>query len=102
MSQLSASGGQNIGASGSTSVLPISVQDWFDLFAVQGTLKSPLQHQSSKTSILQCSAFFIVQLSHPYMTTEKTLALTRWIFDGKIMSLLFTMLSRLVDGHEFE
>ena len=70
--------------------------DWLDLFAVQGTLKSLLQHHSSKASILQCSAFFIVQLSHPYMTTGKTIALTRWTFVGKIMSLLFNMLSRLV------
>ena len=67
-----------------------------DLPAVQGTLKSLLQHHSSKASILQCSAFFIVQLSHPYMTTGKTIALTRRAFVGKIMSLLFTMLSRLV------
>ena len=67
--------------------------DWLDLFAVQGTLKSLLQHHSSKASILQCSAFFIVQLSHPYMTTGKTIALTRWTFVGKIMSLLFNMLS---------
>ena len=64
--------------------------------AVQGTLKSLLQHQSSKASILRCSAFFIVQLSHPYMTTGKTIALTRWTFVGKVMSLLFKMLSRLV------
>ena len=70
--------------------------DWLDLLAVQGTLKSLLQHQSSKASILQCSAFFIVQLSHPYMTTGKTIALTRWIFVGKVMSLLFNMLSRSV------
>ena len=77
VSQFFKSGGQNIGASGSTSVLPISIQDWFDLFAVQWTLKSPLQHQSSKTSILHCSDFFIVQLSHPYMTTGKTITLTR-------------------------
>ena len=70
--------------------------DWLDLLAVQGTLKSFLQHQSSKASILQCSAFFIVQLSHPYMTTGKTIALTRWTFVGKAMSLLFNMLSRLV------
>jgi len=67
-----------------------------DLLAVQGTLKSLLQHHSSKASILQCSAFFTVQLSHPYMTTGKTIALTRWIFVGKVMSLLFNMLSRLV------
>ena len=67
-----------------------------DLLAVQGTLKSLLQHHSSEASILQCSAFFIVQLSHPYMTTGKTIALTRWTFVGKVMSLLFSMLSRLV------
>ena len=70
--------------------------DWLDLLAVQGSLKSLLQHHSSKASILQCSAFFIVQLSHPYMTTGKTIALTRWTFVGKVMSLLFNMLSRLV------
>ena len=69
--------------------------DWLDLLAVQGTLKSLLQHQSSKASILQCSAFFIVQLSHPYMTTGKTIALTRWTFVGKVMSLLLNILSRL-------
>ena len=70
--------------------------DWFDLLAIQGTLKSLLQHHSSKASILWCSAFFIVQLSHPYMTTGKTIALTRWTFVSKVMSLLFNMLSRLV------
>ena len=70
--------------------------DWLDLLAVQGTLKSLLQHHSSKASILRRSAFFTVQLSHPYMTTGKTLALTRWILVGKVMSLLFNMLSRLV------
>ena len=70
--------------------------DRFDLLAVQGTLKSLLQYHSSKASILQCSAFFIVQLSHPYMTTGKTIALKRWTFVGKVMSLLFNMLSRLV------
>ena len=70
--------------------------DWLDLLAVQGTLKSLLQHHSSKESILQCSAFFIVQLSHPYMTTGKTIALTRWTFVGKGTSLLFNKLSRLV------
>ena len=70
--------------------------DWLDLFAVQGTFKSLLQHHSSKASILQRSAFFIVQLSHPYMTTGKTIALTRWTFVGKVMSLLFNILSRLV------
>ena len=69
--------------------------DWFNLLAVQGTLKSLLQHHSSKTSIHQCSVFFIVQLSHPYVTTGKNIALTRWTFVGKVMSLLFTMLSRL-------
>ena len=70
--------------------------DWFDLFAIQGTLNSLLQHHSSKASILWCSAFFIVQLSHPYMTTGKTIALTRWTFVGRVMSLLFNMMSRLV------
>ena len=70
--------------------------DWLDVLAVQGTLKSLLQHHSSKASILWCSAFFTVQLSHPYMTTGKTIALTRWTFAGKVMSLLFNMLSRLV------
>ena len=70
--------------------------DWLDLLAVQGTLKTLFQHHSSKASILQCSAFFIVQLSHPYMTTGKTIALTRQTLVGKIMSLLFNMLSRLV------
>ena len=70
--------------------------DWFDLLVVQGTLKSLLQHHSSKASIVQHSIFFIVQLSHPYMTTRKTIALTRWTFVGKVMSLLFNMLSRLV------
>ena len=70
--------------------------DWLDLLEVQGTLKSLLQHYSSKASILRCSAFFTVQLSHPYMTTGKTIALTRWTFVGKVMSLLLNMLSRLV------
>ena len=70
--------------------------DWLNLLAVQGTLKSLLQHHSSKASILQCTVFFIVQLSRPYMTTGKTIALTRWIFVGKVMSLLFNMLSRLI------
>ena len=70
--------------------------DWLDLLAVQGTLKSLLQHHSSKTSILQRSAFFTVQLSHPYMTTGKTISLTRQTFVGKVMSLLFNVLSRLV------
>ena len=67
--------------------------DWFDLLAVQGTLKSLFQHHGSKASVLQCSVFFIIQLSHPYMTTGKTIALTRWTFVGKGMSLLFNMLS---------
>ena len=70
--------------------------DWLDYLAVQGTLKSLLQHHSSKASILQRSAFFVVQLSHPYMTTGKTIALTRWTFVGKVMSLFFNMLSSLV------
>ena len=70
--------------------------DWLDLLAVRGTLRSLFQHHSLKASILQCSAFFIVQLSHPYMTTGKTIALTRWTFVGKVKSLLFNMLSRLV------
>ena len=70
--------------------------DWLDLPAVQGTLKSLLQHHSSKAPVLWCSAFCIVQLSHPYMTPGKTIALTRWTFVGKVMSLLFSMLSRLV------
>ena len=69
--------------------------DWLDLLVVQGTLKSLLQHHSSKASVLRCSVFFTVQLSHPYMTTGKTIALTRWTFVGKVMSLLFNMLSRL-------
>ena len=70
--------------------------DWLDLLAVQGTLKTLLQHHSSKASILQCSSSFTVQLSHPYITTGKTIALTRWTFVDKVMSLLFNMLSRLV------
>jgi len=70
--------------------------DWLDLLAVQGTLKSLLQHHSSKASILQCSALFMVQLTHPYMTTGKTISLIRWTYVGKVMSVLFNMLSRLV------
>ena len=70
--------------------------DWLDLLAVQGTFKSLLQHHSSKASILRRSAFFIVQLSHPYTTTEKTITLTRWTFVGKVISLLFNILSRLI------
>ena len=92
MSQLFTSGGQSIGVSTSASVLPMNIQDWLDLLAVQGTLKSLLQYHSSKTSILQCSAFFIVQLSYPYMTTGKTIALTRWSFVGKVASLPFQLL----------
>ena len=103
MSQFFASGDQSIW-SFSFSISPsnehpglISFRmDWLDLLAVQGTLKSLLQHHSSKASILWCSAFFIVQLSHPYMTTGKTIAFTRWTFVGKILSLLFNTLSRLV------
>ena len=98
VSQLFASGGQSVGVSASTSVLPMNTQDfrmdWLDLLAVQGTLKSFLQHHSSKTSILRCLAFFIVQLSHPYMTAGKTIALTRWTFVGKVMSLPFNTLSK--------
>ena len=70
--------------------------DWLDPLAIQGTLKSLLQHNTLKASVLPCSAFFIVQLSHPYMTTGKTIALTRWTFVGKVMSLLLNMLSKLV------
>ena len=70
--------------------------DWLDFLAIQGTLKSLLQHRSSKALIFRCSAFFTVQLSHPYMTTGKTIVLTRWTFVGKVMSLLFNILSRLV------
>ena len=86
----------NISLSNEYSGLISFRMDWLDLLAVQGTLKSLLQHYSTKASILQCSAFFMVQLSHPYMTTGKTIALTRWTFVGKVMSLLFNMPSRLV------
>ena len=98
MSRLFASGGQTIGGSASNEYLGLISfrMDWLDLLAVQDTLKSLLQHHSSKASILQCSAFFIVQLSHSYMTTGKTIALTRQTFIDKVMSLLFNMLSRLV------
>ena len=103
MSQFFASGGQSIGVSASAispsdeySGLISFRMDWLALLAVQGTLKSLLQHHSSKGSILWCSAFFTVQLSHPYMTTGKTIGLTRWTFVDKVMSLLFNMLSRLV------
>ena len=86
----------NINPSNEHSQLISFRMDWLDLLAVQGTLKSLLQHHSSKASILRCSAFFIVQLSHPYMTTRKTIALTRRTFVGKVTSLLFNMLSRLL------
>ena len=86
----------NISRSNEYSGLISFRMDWLDLLAVQGTLNSLLQHHSSEASILQRSTFFIVQLSHPYMTTGKTIALTRWIFVSKVMSLLFNMLFRLV------
>ena len=103
MNQFFASGGQSIGVF-SFSISPSSEYsglisfriDRLDLLAVQGTLKSLLLHHSSRASVLQHSAFFIVQLSHPYMTTGKTIALTRWTFVGKVMSLLFNLLSSLV------
>ena len=102
MNQLFISGGQSIGFNFSISpsneysgLISFRI-DWFDLLAFQGTLKRLLQHHSSKASILQHSAFFVVQVSHPYMTTVKTTALTRWTFVGKVMSLLFNMLSRFV------
>ena len=104
MSQFFASGGQSIGVSASASVLPMNIQDWFPLELTglisvksKGFSRSsptPLLNTSSKASILWHLAFFIVQLSHPYMTTGKTIALTRWTFFGKVMSLLFNMLSR--------
>ena len=104
VSQFFTSGGQSIGVSAFpmnvslsneySGLIPFRI-DWFDL-VVQGTLKSLLQHHSSKASILCCSAFFIVQLSHPYVTTGKTIALTRWTFVDKVMSLLFNMMSKLV------
>ena len=107
MSWLLESGDQSIGASASASVLPMNIQDWFPLgftslskrridIAVQENLKSLLQHHSSKASIHQCPAFFMVQLSHPYMITQKTIALTRWTIVSKVMSLLCNMLSKLV------
>ena len=101
MSQLFASGGQSIGASALVSVIPVNIQDWFpyrmdwfELLAVQVILKNFLQHHNSKASIFQCSAFFMVQLSHPYMTTGKPIALTTWTFVGKVVSLLFNTQSR--------
>ena len=98
MSQLFASGGFsfNISPTNEHPGLISFRMDWLDLLAVQGTRRSLLQHHSSKASILRRSAFFIVQLSHPYMTTGKTIALTRWTFVGKVISLLFNMLSRFV------
>ena len=100
VSQFFTWGGQSIGvsalASNEYSGLISFRMDWFDLLAIQGTLKSLLQHQSSKGSVLRCSTFFMVQLSHPYMTTGKNIALTRWTFVGKMMSLLLNMLSSLV------
>ena len=96
VSRLFASGGQSIGVSAVTSGLISFRMDWLDLLAVQGTLKSLFQHHCSKASILHHSAFFIVQFSHLYMTTGKTIALTRWTFFDKVMSLLLNMLSRLV------
>ena len=105
MSQLFTSGGQSMGTSASCYLISPSNEhsglipfrmDWLDLLAVQGTLRSLLQYHSSKVSVLWCSTFFVVQLSHPYMTTGKTIVLTKWTFVGKVMSLLFNMLSRLV------
>ena len=104
VSQLFASGGQSIGVPASASILPMNTQDWSPLgwtgyISLQSKgLKSLLQHHSSKTSILLCSAFFIVQLSHPYMINGKIVALTRGTFVGKVMALVFNMLSRLVIG----
>ena len=103
MSQFFASGGQRIGVF-SFSISPSNEHPglisfrmhWLDLLSVQGTLKNLLQHHSSKASLIQCSAFFMVQLSHPYMTTGKTIVLTRQTFVGKVMSLLFNMLSRFI------
>ena len=104
MSQLFACGGQSIGVSALTSFLPKKSQDWSPLewtgwISLQ-TLKSLLQHHSSKASILRCSAFFTIQLSHPYMTTGKTIALTRQTFVGKVMSLLFNMLTLTHEQYE--
>ena len=103
MSQFFTSGGQSVGVSALASVLPMNIQDWFPLgwtgwipLQSKGLFKSLLQHHSSKASILRCSAFFIVQLSHPYMTTGKTIALTTQTFVGKVISLLFNTWSRFV------
>ena len=99
-SKFFSSGGQSIRVSASGSVLPMNIQDcsmdWFDILAVQGSLKSLLQHHSSKASILWCSAFFMVQLSQLCMTTGKTIALSKWNFVGILMSLLFNTLSRFI------
>ena len=108
VSQLFVPSSQRFGSSASASVLLMNIQgglisfriDWFDLLAVQGTLENLLQYHSSKALVLPRSVFFILQLSHPYMTTGKTIALTRWTFVGKAMSVLFNMLSRLV-GYNF-
>ena len=104
MSQFFTSGGQSIGTSVSASVLPMNIQDrfplgWTGLISLQsqGLAKSLLQHRSSKASIVQCSAFFTFQLSHPYMTTGKTIALTIWTFVSEVVSLLFNTLPRLVN-----
>ena len=101
MSQFFTSGGQSIWASASASVLTMNIQGWFPLgltglISLQSKGQEPLQHHSLKASILQCSAFFRVQLSHPYMTTGKIIALTRWTFAGKVMFLRFSILPRLV------
>ena len=102
MSEFFSSGDQNIGVSASASVLPVNIQDRFPLgltgfISLQSKgLSKESQHHSSKASILWCSAFFMIQLSHPYMTTGETIALTIWIFVGKVMSLLFNMVYRLV------
>ena len=102
MSQLFTSGGQSIGVSASTSVLPMNTQDWFPIdwtgwisLQSKGLSRVFFKHHSSKASFLLCSAFLIVQISHPYMTTGKNIALTRWTLVGKVMSLLLNMLSRL-------
>ena len=102
VSQFFESGGQSFEISASASVLPVNSglisfrMDWLDLLAVKWTLKSLLQHHSLKASILRCSVFFMVQLSHPYMTSGKTIALTRWTFVDKVMSLLFNVLFRFI------
>ena len=108
MSQLFISAGKSIGALASASILPMNIQGWFPLgltnlilLAVQGTPKSLLQHHISKASVIQHSAFFMVQLSHPYMTTGKTTALTKWTFVDKVMSLFFNTLSRFITAFLF-